>query len=311
MSNNKNIDNNYNQELTLEFKLDNRNFKLEDTPEKEASYSFTVKSEYTNDNISFKYSVKYNRIFYSKNITKIFGIKENEANKIYTDIKNSIIKNIENLNPIVKQETPIFDTGLTFGYKIDLSFNDNENVFSKINLENLLNSIISVFKNRNIDIEMEEKPLNELTNEKEITILLNNKDLEIKINKTEDGKLDASISYDKIDYKINLSFEKEDSYKLYIDYFIIIYGNIFNNYYRYLDFLENIKNPNRFFDKIINPIFQNESIIRENIKVYGFNEALEIIDKLEYFDRVITRKLIEKFNWENEFKSDIIRNIKC
>jgi len=270
---------NYYQELILEFEMTNDNNK--------SFYKFYVnkylESKTINgNNISFEYSATYYGDIYNKDI---FNIDRSEANKILSDIESliiDIIKNL-NLNPTIKYKEPHYHKDYSkktvLSYKISLSFDDSENIISKSNIENIFNSIISILKNRNVDLEY--KPLNELINSRKIEILIN-ENLKIKIEEDKKDIL-THITYndrinEKFTYKIEAEFRigKPDSVIVnpYISYFNYFYAN--NNYNNYLDLI----NPKNILNKIINLIIQSKSDIEKVINEYGFNEALKSIDVL-------------------------------
>jgi len=91
--------------------------------------------------------------------------------------------------------------------------------------------------------------------------------------------------------------------------------NIFYKYNYYFEHIGFLKNPDKLLNMTINPIFQNESIIRENIKVYGFNDELKIIDNLikGNYNEIIMNLWFQKLNNDLNFiiKHDINYYVDC
>ena len=165
---NNNKDNNYNQEISLNINLENYY----------SSYTFLVESKYTNDdNVNFEYYINYGGKLYSK---EIFNIDKNDADRLFSDFKNLILNNVKHLNPIIENEQPQWKKEEFLYYNINLLFQNNENIFPKLNVEDLFKSIVSFLKNRNI--KLDEKSPEELIKLREIKISFND-NLEINIKK--------------------------------------------------------------------------------------------------------------------------------
>jgi len=288
------------QELSLEIELEKYN--------KEAEYFFNVISEYTNKNISFEYYAYYKGDIYNKNI---FYMSNYQANQLFLDIEKSIINNIKNLNPIIKEKQSNYNKNDILYYKIDLLFNDTENVYPKLNIEKIFNSIISILKNRNI--KLEEKHMNELNTTKRIKILLNNKKLKVEIEKKYNN-LNAIINYNgnvsnkfKYGIQIEISIGETDNVSVK-EYNSFTNDNnvyeMFDNYKDYFGYIE-LLNSNKILDNIINPIIQNKNVIEKTIKEYDFKDALIVIDRLtngyynnniiNYIERTLFNYLISYF----------------
>jgi len=278
-------------------------FRLE---KDDSYYSLLVESKYTdNDNVNFKYNISYGGKLYSK---EIFNIDKNDANRLFSDFKNLILNNIKHLNPIIENEQPQYKRGKNLYYKIDLLFQNNENIFPKLNVENLFKSIVSFLKNRNIKL-YEDSP-EELIRLREIIISFND-NLEINIKKSVNEKnLETQITYinnisDKFIYKINIYIKTEESKRVFMsiiyksNYYEDIFDDIFENYDNYLNAMEYII-FDRFLDKTINPIIKNIDKIRKAISEYGFYEALTVIDELS--------KLSSE-NYKEEIKNELYQNL--
>ena len=155
MDNIKNID--YNQKLSLKFEIEGLS---------NVSYYFTVESNYTDkNNVSFEFHEEYDGYTYSKYNFNIFNMDESQANQLFSDIGKAIIKNVKHLNPIKKQEQKKYDKDKKYiKYKIDLLFKDSENIYTKLNLEKIFNSIVSSLKDKYMNLK--EKPLDELFEKK-------------------------------------------------------------------------------------------------------------------------------------------------
>jgi len=150
----KDIDND--QRLSLAFDLYKNN--------KGNYYVFYLESNYTNKNISFEYSVEYQGNIYNEE--DIFNMDKDDVNELLSEIGNTIIYDIVdlNLNPKIEYEDFDYEKENYLKYEITLLFNDSENVYPKINLEDIFNSIISIFEERNV--ELENKSLEEIFRKK-------------------------------------------------------------------------------------------------------------------------------------------------
>jgi len=293
------IKNDNNQELRLNFKLVRYGGI--------GTYALIVESKYTINNINFEYYIIYEGRIYNE---EIFSIKEKEAKELLLDIGKSIINNIKNLNPIIMQDKIYVDIqydSIIFKYNIELIFQDSENVFPKLNLEDIFKSYVSVLKNRNTILE--EKPLKELMGERKTTISFNDENLKIEINKyTRNSDLYTVFTYnhnisDEFEYEITFYITNNSaeisSFNINSDYY-----ELFNNYNNYLEFIELLINSYNLLDRIINIIAQNESLIKKIISEYNFNETLIHIEGFingnynEEIKRSITQKLISEFEFD-------------
>jgi len=294
-----NKDNKNLQELSLEIKLDKYSTF--------ATYTFIVNSKYINKNgINFEYYVEYEGKFFNNDI---FNMDNNKSNKLFIDFENTIIDKVKELNPIIREKQPKFKKEDSLTYKIDLIFQDSESVFSNVNIENIFKSIISILKDRNV--ELKETPLNELINKRNISILFNNKNLENLNIKIEDRKRDGLYAYITYDndfsihfvYKIKLYIKTGESDKVEIDKFSINidYQSMLNSYKDFLEYIE-ILNPNRLLNRIINPIVQNEYEIKKFINNFEFHNAITVIDKL--VNGNYNKEIIEKL--KREIKNEVI-----
>ena len=296
MSNNKNIDNNYNQEIRIRLLLN----------KKDSSYIFTIGNSYTTENnIKFEYYERYSKNVYGKDI---YHINKNEATQLVSDIKNSIIQNFKDLNATVKQVEAEYKKGSYFLYNIVLLIQDSENIFQKLKpyIENVFNSIALVLKNKNV--ELDGKPLSESINYKKIIISLNDGNLKVDIQK-EKYKDDVitEITYNNKNYDILLRIDIGKTNYINVISMNVNFYHIFSNYNNNLEFIEDIKNPNLISDKIINPIVINKNEIEKAINEYKFYEALIPIDELDKktYNEQITNEIINNFNWSGRFVYDL------
>jgi len=300
MSNNKNIDNNYNQEIRIRLLLN----------KKDSSYIFTIGNSYTTENnIKFEYYERYSKNVYGKDI---YHINKNEANQLVSDIKNSIIQNFKDLNATVKQVEAEYKKGSYFLYNIVLLIQDSENIFQKLKpyIENVFNSIALVLKNKNV--ELDGKPLSESINYKKIIISLNDGNLKVDIQKEKyKDDVKTEITYNNKNYDILLRIDIGKTNYINVISMNVNFYHIFSNYNNYLEFIEDIKNPNLISDKIINPIVINKNEIENAINEYKFYEALIPIDELakKTYNEQITNEIINNFNWSGRFVYDLSLSI--
>jgi len=157
-------------------------------------------------------------------------------------------------------------------------FDDSENVFPKLNPEEIFKPVISILKYRGVEIPN----LNEWI--KRITISLKDKNLQIEIEKSL-GKSHTNITYnnkidDKSSYEIKLKTKIGESNNMVISKIETNIPYDFSKKYNYyLEFIESL-NPNKFLGLIINPVIQYENDIRKAINEYGFYDALKSMDVL-------------------------------
>jgi len=266
---------NYNQELSLKI-------KLEEYGRVKGAYYFGVGSKYYyENNIDVEYYLLYHNNIYR--LGNFFYMDENQANQLFLDIEKSIIDSIKSLNPIIKEKIQNYKSlrktrEPELDYKIIMSFDDSENIFPKLNPEEIFKPIISILKDRNVEITN----LSEYI--KRITISLKDKNLQIEIEKSL-GELYTDITYnnkidDKSIYEITLKTKIGETNNMVIrEIETHMPYDLFKEYNHYLEFIESLK-PDKFLDLIINPIIQYENDIRKAINEYEFYDALKSMDVL-------------------------------
>jgi len=307
-----------NQELSFTFELEKY--------DEGSSYKFIVNSKYYNyeNNISSEFYAEYKGRVYSDNI---FNIKNNDAYELLSNIGKSIIYNIKNLNPIIKEDGTIYNEGWKLIHKIDLLFQDNENAFTKINLEDIFYSIVSILKDSKV--ELEEKLLDDLIEEKRLTISLNNENIKIDIyrNFGFNNSLYAYITYynkkvsKKIGYNIELYINIENNNTAEITKFDghFNYYEIFKYYKDFLEYIE-LLNPNKILNRIINSVIKSKNLIKKSITEYKFYETLMLIDKFINgdYNNKIKKELENSERYQNlishlelNLKDVLKNNIEC